>query len=961
MIPLDEDQPFIENPNPRFGAVLSKLNELRYFVEDKTANYNGNTTEKLAEFTRNLQSFVTDVVVPIDNHINAKGAVHNENKATVGLSQKDNYPAATLQQQLNLEDVNAFVTAQGAKQAVDANPPNYNPDWYQKNDVLRLASYYFPDEYPTLIPTVPQPVRYLPNAKSTESVGIILNNDRMLYATWQDTAVYQRNSMFLSGPTKIFSSVSATEIQNVNVSYKAKGWGHRTGVGSDSKVNLFHPLTDKKIYGYKNSLTLPASDMTSYLVYNSFVGATYKGIGVSVTMTGTKITVNHRFFKVDKFNTDPTLINVVDTSYLADFELMAGKSTAAAQGNHLMDILDFIQLPAGATVSFGGNLATPNCSLVWGSQDAEALLLIALGITVKYADNTLKYHTLNIVETITPGALRAGGKALFKVTGSVNKDIFPETKVDPTNPQWTTPSNPWDVNSTVHTPGIVLDDGTLVKAKTTKYSLKIKRYGTGFDGMAGWLTGPRPQVDMNRGSLTTTVPARHNVFSPLPERIIPIRQDEEETVYLVYGLNAGQGRYYWHEYTWIANGVVGLTLAGQTALNQPTKEIRYEGLTDFPAGITCLTTTAAGAITLGALVFTKANVYTGAASISYTDGVVTLGSAVKLAPISMTTLTAMISGVLSRAKTRNPSINDSLREGQVMVYGLPGNKALYLITDGISSVEGGVVPYTITGGVLTLDFTKGTGGVPVLLGNNTVAEGTSRTSRSGDGVQLDFTDLFVRQVSADEYTVIVNRPFGALYGDVSFSVTAYTQAKPTLTPRVVNSGRLYHGVSAIDVVDELYPCFAIPGRGVYQYAAASTGFETLCRNVNLTTDVIDPYNLNDASYVFVPAGAKVILAGRSYALNTSYPVKVDATGVTYCYLAKTGDTLVVIASKTLREPSNNEVMFGVATNGILKMLTSYLVIDGRVVTATRQGSAIPYFADDGANGTNKFFTRRDRI
>lgn len=960
MINIDEEAPFIEEPNPRFGTVLSKLNEIRYHVEDNTANFNGNTSEKLLEFTRSLQSFVNDVVVPMDAHINAKGAVHNEDKATVGLGLKDNYPAATLTQQLNLEDVNAFVTAQGAKQAVNANPPNYDPNNYQRNDVLRLSSYYFPDQYPTLIPTVPEPVRYLPNAKLTEPVSILLNNDRLLYATWQDTPTYKRNSMFLSGPTKIFDSVTAIEIQNVNVTYKAKGWGHRSGVSSDGKVNLYHPLLEKNIHGYKTNLTLPTSALTSYLLYDKSVGAVFKGIAVAVTIAGTDITFNSQFFKVDNFNTDPTLTSIIDDSYTVVFKRLGTESSGPARGNHTVKVSELITLPTGSSVTVGGS-GLANSSLIWASRDIEAYLFVAVPITIRYADNSVKFQVLNFIVSIAPGTLTAGGSAVFKLVGGENKDVFPDSKADPVNPRWTEPNDPWNINSTVHSPGIVLDGGNIVKAKTTKYSLKLKRYGTGLADLASWMVGPRPNVAMNRGSLSTIVPARHNAFGPLPERIIPVSQNEVDTTYLVFGLNSAKGRYFWHEYTWTALPVTGDTTGGKTVINSPTKETKLETLTNFPAGISCWTNDTVGSVTLSPLVFTKANGYSGFASIQYADSKVTLGAAVKLAPFSLTTLNAMVNPMLARSKTRNPTITDSLREGQVAVYALPSNKALYLVSDGVSSVEGGVVNYTVANGTLTLDFTTGHGGTPILLANVNTVEGASRKSGSGDGVQLDFTDLLVHQLTADSYAVVINRPFGEVYGDISFTLTGYTAAKPTVTQKVINQARLYYGTSTIDVVDELYPSFNIPGVGLYQYDKASTNYNTLCKNVNVPADIIDPFDLNDVSYVFVPAGVKVILNGRSYSLNNSFSVKVAPTGVNYCYLVRTGAELSVIASSVLREPSNNEVMFGISRNGVLEMLTNYLVIDGHTVSATRQGSAIPFFTEDGATGTNQFFTRRDRI
>jgi hypothetical protein len=88
-------------------------------------------------------------------------------------------------------------------------------------------------------------------------------------------------------------------------------------------------------------------------------------------------------------------------------------------------------------------------------------------------------------------------------------------------------------------------------------------------------------------------------------------------------------------------------------------------------------------------------------------------------------------------------------------------------------------------------------------------------------------------------------------------------------------------------------------------------------------------------------------------------VRVKEVGTSYCYLQRIGQVLLAIASDVMREVSNNEVMFGTSVNGVLTVNESYIVMDKHVVRSGRRGSAIPMFEDDGALGTNKFFTQRD--
>jgi hypothetical protein len=163
------------------------------------------------------------------------------------------------------------------------------------------------------------------------------------------------------------------------------------------------------------------------------------------------------------------------------------------------------------------------------------------------------------------------------------------------------------------------------------------------------------------------------------------------------------------------------------------------------------------------------------------------------------------------------------------------------------------------------------------------------------------------------------------------------------------------------VVDELYPAFAIPGKGLWQHDPANSDTTTNCFNVGNPADVIDPFDPNDVGYVLVPSGTKVVINGRSFTTDRNYEVQVDPALTYYLYLIRTGLKFIVNASQTLRESSNNEVMIGTIKNGILEANTSYIVLNNHVISATRQGGAIPFFADDGNLGTNKFFTQRDRI
>lgn len=965
MLTFDEAQPFNEDPNPRFGGVIEKMNELTYFVEEKTKNFSGDTSQKLQGFVTSLDQFIQDVVIPMDEHLNARGPVHGETKKTVGLGLKDNFPAATLAQQLAFTDVDAFVTVQGAKQAVTENTGTYDKTAYQQNDVLQMSSYYYQNNYPTSLPATVEIPRYFTKAETNDIYpSILLDSDRLLFTTTRNAANYQRNTYFLSGPTKAFDKLPMTEIRNISATYRPRGWRSSAAPDTNRTVNLFRPLPEKKIFNFKNQTTgLAGSDTIAYLLFRGYAGATYKGVGVSTSRSGLVVTVTPRFFKVNTPDTDPTLVDLLDDTYMASYTPF-GEAAVNQPANtpFTIDLSKYVTLPAGATLTATGNRATDNITLVWNIQDGEAYLLVSVGCYVRYSDATLKYLTFNAIVSIIPGSLRTGGKATYSIVAEPGTDVILADKSDPVGTKFFVLSDQWDINSTVHSPGIVLDDGTVVRSKTTKYSLKVKKYESSFANHLEWIVGPRPRVPMNQATLTTYAPARHAPFTSLPDRIIPMSQVAAKTTYLTYGLNMVTGRYGWKELSWGSNNLMGNIANGKTGLRTADEVIVKDNMLLFPKGIVSFTSTSLNSVVNTPLVFLEENEYKSVSTIAYTDGNLVLGDPVRLSKASIIRLRSLMPAFNERTKTRNPGINDNLRRPSFAVYVLPANnKALYILSDGLGAVEGGIVSYTNVNGIVTLNFASGMKTTPVLLADVAAITGVGRTSKSGDNLTMEFSDMLIHRTATNNYAVVINRPFGRIYGDISFTITGLNANIPTIAPVALNPARLYPGSSAIDVVDELYPAFAIPGKGLWQHDPANTDFATNCLNVADPADVIDPFDPNDVGYVLVPSGTKVVINGRAFATDRNYEVQVDPTLTYYLYLIRTGLKFIVNASQALRESSNNEVMIGTIKNGVLEANTSYIVLNNHVISATRQGGAIPFFTDDGNLGTNKFFTQRDRI
>jgi hypothetical protein len=960
MIIFGGEPPFIEKPEPRFGEVILRLDQMAYAVEQKVHSFNEGTKDALILFSQNLAQFVTEVIVPIDNHLNAVGPVHGETKASIGLSKKDNYRTATLQEQRTLTPVLAYVTPQGAKQAfIDRN--NSNPlvgGAYQQNNVLQFASYFYTNEFPVLIPTVVQPSRYF---DSNAPVAMVFNDDRIVYSPGSNKAVYQTDVGFISSPTKARKAARLAEIPNLQSKMLPGGWNNIGAVTSDGKVALFKPLADKKIFVYKDNLGDPAG-AKNFLLYTSYIGTAYRGLSVFPMIANDyTLTFLHKFFQVDAFESDPTLNPAISQAYPALYTLMGEPvSQAPLQGGHNIDIRNFVTLAAGQTIRIGAEYGTPkvNIGLFWAARDYEIRMFVSVPVVVTDGVTT-KYLALNYVVSFIPGTLGAGGSAMVTVMGTRVPDTL-NASLNPVNgAQYLSVRDPFNFNDPSILPGIVTAQGDVLRSISTKNGVRVKRYRSGLNGFAGWIAGPRPKADPRLLRTELYAPSRHSPFGPVPERIIPFT-NLNETRYLVYGLDNGTGFYRWAEVGWDSESLVGGVNGARFGVRSPASFTPYSKIDNFPKGLSVVANKASAGVGINSLVFTTQNGYKANASFGYANGVVTLGAEVNLSTVTLNRLKSGGRKVMENAKAFNSGIPDTAREVTIQVYALTLNKAVVIISDGYSYAEGGAFSYSVSEGLFTLIF-AGSADLPLqrLTPTSSALTGLNRVSKTGDGVWSTPSDLLASQLNADVYDVVISRPFGEVYGDLSFRLGAMTSDSPTCSPYAVNPARLYAGQLIIDAVDELHPPVLIPKKGVYQVVpATAAAASTVMAEVGGGT-TLDPYEVNEAGWVRVPAGSKVVIGGTVYLLDREYPVKVRAVGTSYCYLQRFGTGLLALASDVLREVSNNEVMFGTSVNGVLTVNESYIVMNRHVVRSGRRGSAIPVFEDNGGLGTNKFFTQRD--
>lgn len=955
------EPPFIENPEPSLGEVLLKLDEIAYSVEQSVHSFNDGTKQAIILFSQNLAGFIADVVTPIDAHVNKVGAAHGETKATVGLSKKDNYRTATLAEQVGSVPVKAYVTPQGAWQAFanrNANNPFVKDD-YQQNDVLQLASYYYVNEFPVLVPTVVQPVRYF---QGGQPVGMVINEDRIVYSPISRAGVYQTEVGFISAPTNSRRSSRLAEIINLETRFESLGWNNIGAVTPDGRVTLFKPLADKKIFLYGSELNIGGGPK-GFLLFSNYVGSVYTGVAIRPRVDNdTAFSIEHRFFKVDAFETNPTLRDSVTDAYPALFTMMTGSPfQSPLQFGQTNDIRNFINTLPGQTIKIGAEngVAKVTVAAMWASEDYEIYLNVSVPVVVENGSGNKKYLLLNFMVSIIPGTMVAGGSATVTILGTRIKDSLNNAMLPVAGSKYLRVTDTWDFNCPSNLPGVVLSSGDVLRSITTRNGIRIKRYPSGFAGLQAWLQADRPRVDARNARTEMYAPARHSPFGVVPERIIPITNLNGVTRYLIYGLDNERGYYRWEELSWSSESVIGSVTGALFGIKSPTVSVPYPSLDRFPRGLAIYANKSAGGFGFNPLVFTTENGYKAQSSFQYSEGVVTPGSTVTLANVTLIQLQALSSKVMTNAKAFNPAIPVGARAAQIQVYALEQSKAVVVITDGVSYAEGAVVPYTVTNGVFQLTFVGNTG---ISLYRLTPASnsliGRNRVSKSGDGPWSTPSDLLASRIDVNTYNVVVTRPFGELYGDLSFNISSFSSNTPIMTPGAVNPARLFNGVSTIDAVDALYPPILLPNKGVYQATPGGEGVSSPMNEVGGNTTV-DPYNINEAGWVFLPSGSRVVLLGRTHILKRDYPIKVNPNGVSYCYLQRNGAALVAFSSDLKREVTNGEVLIGTSTNGILTVNESYVVMDRHVLSASRHGSSIPVFDDNGGLGVNRFFTQRD--
>lgn len=951
MIIFGGERPVITNPDPNFGDFLDSLNKLRMSLEDKLGDSDKSKTEDLNYLATAVDTLMAKCGNAVNVHIAKKGALHGETAKTVGLEKVDNFRTATTQDHLNYVD-NAFCTPAGVNAAVAKTVIGFNADNFQQNIRMPFAMLHHIDQFKRADKD-PWTVPYFKKGPAT----VIMNGDRVIVSPQYPGGFAGPYSMFYSDSVKMLNAVGLNEERQLANYYIGTGWNMKGAKNIDGDVGIFRPLANKGIYDYASSL--PGSGNSFVVLSSTFGDITHKGCLLSCAWVNNQIQLSHYFFGVNNPETDPTLAQIVNTSYKAVYNTVnMNNVTDAIQKTRTISLNDIFALGAGVKVeSLLAAGQHPTISADWRYLNTEFLMNIS--IPVKVTIGTQVFNKIfTFTEAIRPGKLVISDVGAVTLLKTFSKDSI-TTAADLNNSKWLINNDTSNLLNMIESPGVVNTNGLVINAFTTRTSLRLKLTQTEVAGVIPILEEPGKYFPIKESINQIFVPARHMSFGDLAERVIPISQDNNQTIFLTFALAVDKSKYRYKELVWQSGTIATLdSTTNQYWVKRPDTISERDIDGDLPKSIMALTTPTGG-VALSAMNFTKANDFKGRSSFSYLNGSVSVGSEVTLSTISEMLLGTIGIKVMERSKL-SPAYGGKPelypQSASYGVFTITSDKALVYWSDGVSYVEAIIVPYTLTAGVITLNLKLNT---PLfVVSKNTSAKQGKRKSSSADDLFSEHCDLMVYKTSDNGYRFVLNHPFEELAGDVSFTTTTFTGANPVLTAESTWSAETYSGNAFFDIAEEHYPVVMLPKVGIFQQNVVSDNATTMTRIGG--TEKFDPYKAGNNKVIIIPEGYRVVINGIGVMIDETQEL-IYTTFPRYFYLEENSGVIELKDYATQQQPNNNAVMVGYDPNGTGVIYTrSYIVVDKHLISDVRKGSTIPLVPNDGTDrGATSYFLTRD--
>lgn len=954
MIIIGGEPPHIDNPKPTFGGLLSSLNNLRFKLEDYL-NKNEDTNQDDFNYIADaVKTFEELCCVQVDAHVNQSDNAHGETSETIGKGLVDNFRTATIQDHLDFVD-DAFCTPEGIKKTVEQSVNGFNLDNFQQNIRLPFAMLHHIDQFKRIAKDQ-WSIPWFKPGKAT----VIMNADRVIISSQYEDSYTGSYSNFYSDTIKSSLGMSLNEERMCADRYVGNGWNMKGAADSSGKIGIFRPLANKGIYDYET--TLPVLGNCCVLLSTTFGNITHKGCLISAEYTGDSLLIAHYFFGVDDPENDATLRPIIDDTYLCIYNTVnMNNVTTSLQNTRSFSINDWFSLGAGVSITIDLDAGEyPTVSADWRYINTEFLLNYSVPIILKVGDQTFN-KIFTFTEAIRPGKLIIVDTATCTLLKPFAKDVI-NTVDDIANSQWLVDNDPGNLVNLVSCPGVINENGLAINAYTTRNSLRVKLTQTDIQGVIPFLETPGMVVPIKDSVTKFFTPTRHFSFGELSERILPMSQDDNGYTFLSFCLAADKNQFKYKEIIWNNTTLlISDSNLKRYTVDQPNVISEREIITELPNSLMVLST-GNGGVSSSALALTDANGFTGYSTFNYAAGTITLGDKITLSSLSELQFNLRLAEFNKRSAAADGYNGESEQYNQELSKGLftiNSSKALCYWSDGIGYVEVCLVGYTITDNVMSLDLNANTVGYVVATPVNP-SKGR-RISSTGDDLYSPHSDLLVYKKTEDNYLFILNKPFGMLAGDVSFSTSNFRATDTSFDPIASTQAKMYENENLFDVAEEHEPALLIPKYGLFQNTGNETQPQYLSR-IDLLDWYFDPYTPASSKFIIIPEGFRCVLNGIGVELDETQELSYT-TGPIWFYIEENQGSVGIKSYTVQQRPENNAVLVGWDLDGTgIVYNQSCIVINKHMISSVRKGSTIPVVNNDGGfPGYTDYFREGDII
>ncbi|UYE93527.1 hypothetical protein [Shewanella phage FishSpeaker] len=1005
MIDIDKwgaPPPITDNVN--HGDLLKALNTLGFKIQTNDAVYGTKPYQVLQEVTTKVNDFLPYVKTLIENHTNKVGISHGETKATTGLSDKDNYRMATIDECKTFANVSAFVHPAGVKATLD----NITLDLsgrFQENDLYPIAVI----SNQLMFKHAPfDSVKRAVVGLGQGTVGVY--KDCLLLSPKQNGNINNTFSIFkgfnqAAGVNNRFYDTGGIKNGIVATSENAEIF-QQIGETAAGATTLPFPLKNiTKQLTVQRPATLKSSNRFNGLMGGSFRSASGNTVYCYFATADKEAYPDNRYAYLHHYT---RAIGSTGAEVLLSFN-----PTYTGGGSTL-----FNNMTTNGTLDSGTHIGI-NINNICTSNDPDVVLtfekyiastcwevmdksyIIRLHGVIKHQNNrtnkTLFVHfscAFRCQITLAPFVDR---KLDLSPVYFYTPTVLNEKNLASFNFGYTRLIEKGSVIDTITHSGSMIKGGLYVRLLThMQHSYVHYSRFTDINSVLDYFKTP---INSLEATWVNTVPLAHTGLSPIgntPQRLIPVEYDDSGFKVLSFGLDNSVAGFSWSLLTWKDKTLTPFRASFLT----PSKGERIDTSKVVPSSIACFSGTEG--VSYHGLNFVSCNRYTGVAGLQFENSAFKYASEVKLNPANLSGLMKLEEAFIGRAKTYYASAGkvDKFLEFEVGVFTINSglttkNNALVVLSDGFGYLEMGIANYSINSGIYNITTPIDSISFSIITPNSKPSRFVGELEKEDTyKIPSTFSDMSVYVYDTGELVISFNRPWGDhRIGKATVHIQRYNADALTMecTSRFVTPVKLVGGETPAGVLlteaqlNDLYQSawtefpivnsaafeafdIAIPGKGMYCNRWAMTGGIGLKRHFVISADKAENSSV-DFDYIqpgdiVVPSGYPVVLAGRAMKTyrDTSRSALSNSAWFKY-YLKRDGFNLNVESSTMELEPRSDYIEianYNTALAGYT-LTENELTVNGLKLSYERKGSCFPIsqFYDGVGNELYGFFYYND--